>query len=417
MEQNTILPVVPSGRIISIDLLRGFAVLGILIMNIQTFAMISAAYMNPDAWGDITGINKWVWIITHVFASEKFMSIFSILFGAGVLLFAAKALEKGRRSGPLHYRRMFWLLIFGMLHAYLIWYGDILVAYSLCGMLVFLFRKAKPTKLIIVASVFFIIPVLLMLFAGFTMGYWPQEAIDGSMESWKPAIEKANEEIQIMRGGWIEQMDKRVMLAIFLQTMAFFWFVLWRVTGMMLLGMMLFKTGVLTAQKSNRFYVSMAFIGIISGYVISGWGVYNNFEAGWSMGYSQFFGSIFNYFGSLGSALGYIGVVMLIAKSVRYGGLKRVFAAVGKMAFTNYILMSIICMFIFYGNGFGLFGKVDRTLQLLFVAGIWIIILIVSPLWLKYFRFGPLEWIWRVLTYWKYQPMKINKKNIVMEKR
>ncbi len=119
-ELELISPVNSRDRIVSIDLMRGIAVLGILIMNIQTFAMIGAAYMNPTAYGDLTGINKWVWIFSHVLASEKFMSIFSILFGAGVLLFSAKALEKGRKSGPLHYRRMMWLFIFVMLHAYLI---------------------------------------------------------------------------------------------------------------------------------------------------------------------------------------------------------------------------------------------------------------------------------------------------------
>jgi uncharacterized protein len=405
MEQSTFIsPISPSGRILSIDLLRGFAVLGILIMNIQTFAMIHAAYMNPDAWGDLTGINKWAWIISHVVASEKFMTLFSILFGAGVLLFSTRATAKGRRSGPLHYRRMFWLLIFGMLHAYLIWYGDILVAYSLCGMLVFLFRKMKPKKLIVWAGVFFIVPVLLSLFSGATMGFWPQESIDAGMESWKPSAEKIAEEIAAMQGGWLEQMEIRVPTALFMQTFVFFWFVIWRCMAMMLLGMALFKTGVLLAEKSGAFYLRMAIVGIVVGFALSGWGVYANFEAGWSMAYSQFFGSQFNYFGSVFTAFGYMGIVMLLAKSVKCGGIKRVLSAVGKMAFTNYILMSLMGMFIFYGNGLGLFSQVERAPQLLYVVAIWIVLLILSPIWLKYFRFGPLEWFWRVLTYWKYKP-------------
>lgn len=140
-ESILISPVSSGERILSIDLLRGIAVLGILILNIQVFSMIGAAYMNPTAFGDLTGINKWVWILSHILGRAKFMGIFSILFGAGVLFFASRAIVKGRRSGPLHYRRMMWLFIFGMIHAYLIWYGDILVAYSLCGMLVYVFRK------------------------------------------------------------------------------------------------------------------------------------------------------------------------------------------------------------------------------------------------------------------------------------
>jgi len=395
-----------SERILSIDLLRGIAVLGILIMNIQTFAMISAAYMNPTAWGDLSGINKWIWMFSHVVASEKFMTIFSILFGAGVLLFTSNAAAKGLRPGVLHYRRMFWLLIFGLLHAYLIWYGDILVAYSLCGMLVFVFRKKSIKTLLIVGGVFLIVPVLFSLFAGATTDFWPQESIDQNMKGWAPPPDAIANEIAIRSGSWLTQMQFRIEKAILLQTFVFFWFVFWRVMGMMLLGMALFKSGVLSANKSRSFYFGMALIGIPIGFLLSGWGVYENFKADWNMLFSQFFGSMFNYLGSVFTALGYIGVVMLIAKSSFLIRFKQVLSAVGKMAFTNYILMSLICMFVFYGNGLALFAKVELAPQLLFVLAIWIILLIISPLWLKYFKFGPLEWFWRLLTYLKLQSIK-----------
>ncbi|MCD4665775.1 MAG: DUF418 domain-containing protein, partial [Bacteroidales bacterium] len=118
------------------------------------------------------------------------------------------------------------------------------------------------------------------------------------------------------------------------------------------------------------------------------------------------FGDQFNYVGSVGVALGYISLVMLICKSSKFIKFKHIFSAIGKMAFTNYILMSIICTFIFYGHGFGLFGQVERSLQILIVFAVWILILIISPIWLKHFQYGPLEWFWRVLTYWKLQPMR-----------
>ena len=406
MKDQPVYPAVPSERIVSLDLLRGIAVLGILIMNVQSFAMISAAYMNPAAWGDLTGLNKWVWIVTHVIASDKFLSIFSILFGAGLVLFTSKAIGKGHRAGPLHYRRIFWLLVFGMMHAYLIWYGDILVSYALCGMLVFLFRKQRVKTLLIVGSAFFLVPALMNLFAGATIDIWPQEAIDENMKSWQPALETINKEIAIRRSGWLGQMEFRVPQSVFMQTFVFFWFIFWRVMAMMLLGMALYKSGVLSAQKSKAFYARMAVLGILVGYSLSGWGVYENFRTGWELAYSRFFGSMFNYFGSLASALGYVGIVMLLAKANIAGGFKRVMSAVGKMAFTNYILMSLLMMFTFYGNGLGLFSKLERAEQMLVVVGIWLVIIIVSPIWLKHFRFGPLEWLWRVLTYWKYQPMK-----------
>jgi uncharacterized protein len=404
--EELIAPVTSRERIQSIDILRGFAVLGILIMNIQTFAMIGAAYMNPTAYGDLTGINKWVWILSHVIASEKFMSIFSILFGAGTLLFTSKAIEKGRRSGPLHYRRMMWLFVFGMLHAYLIWYGDILVAYSLCGMLVYIFRNKKPKTLIIVSVVFLIVPALLTLFFSWSISYWPQESVDQNMQSWLPQAEKIQSELDAMRGDWLQQMDQRVPSTVFMQTFLFLINVFWRVTSMMLLGMALFKWGVLSASKSNAFYLKMAAFGLFLGYLLSGWGVVENFAAGWTMEFSMFNGSLFNYFGSVATALGYIGILMLIAKSVRCGWLNGLLSSVGRMAFTNYILMSLMGMFIFYGNGFGYIGYLDRFTQILIVFAIWIVLMVISPIWLKHFRFGPLEWLWRVLTYWHYQPMK-----------
>ena len=155
------------------------------------------------------------------------------------------------------------------------------------------------------------------------------------------------------------------------------------------------------------FYVKMVLIGLVAGYAISATGVYQNFLHNWIMDYSMFIGSQFNYIGSVLVALGYIGVIMLICKSAQFIRFKNLFASVGKMAFTNYILMSLIAMFIFYGNGLGLYGQVEHQFQILIVIAIWIIILILSPLWLNKFRYGPLEWLWRVLSYWQKQPMKI----------
>lgn len=172
---------------------------------------------------------------------------------------------------------------------------------------------------------------------------------------------------------------------------------------MMLLGMALYKWGVLSAKRSKAFYTRMILIGLLVGWSIVSIGIWKNFEAGWKMDYSMFTGSQYNYIGSLAVALGYIGLIMLICKSNILEAVKRVLSAVGKMAFTNYILMSILATLIFYGHGLGLYGHVERGGQALFVIGIWIIILIISPVWLKYYRYGPLEWLWRTLTYWHRQ--------------
>jgi len=397
----------PTQRIQSIDFLRGIAVLGILIMNIQSFSMIGAAYINPMAYGNLEGINKWIWILSHVLASEKFMSIFSILFGAGIILLYERKLQQGKHPGKVHYFRNFWLLIFGMLHAYLLWYGDILVAYSLCAFLVFFFRKKKVKTLLIWSGVFFIIPVLLNVMSGFSISYWPEESYNQNLQSWLPDAEIVQQELDAMRGSFKEQQSIRVHKAIFMQTFYFFWAVLWRVTSMMLLGMALFKSGVLLAEKSTTFYKRIILIGFTIALPLISLGVYFNFKLNWRMDFSMFIGNQFNYIGSVAMAFGYIGIVMLIAKSDKLIRLKEVLSATGKMAFTNYILMTVIAGFTFYGHGLGLFGKVERVFQLLLVLGIWSIILILSPWWLRRFYFGPLEWLWRVLTYRKFIPFRL----------
>jgi uncharacterized protein len=403
----------PEHRILSIDLLRGFAVLGILIMNIQNFSMIGAAYINPAAYGDLAGINRWVWIFSHIFADSKFMSLFSMLFGVGIIIFTERVLEKGRRAGPLHYRRNFWLLVFGMIHAYTIWSGDILVTYSLCAFLAFVFRKKKPRTLIIASVLFFIVPIVFLIGVGQMVADWPKDAYNQNMESWLPEQEKIDHELTAMQGNWMDQMEIRVESSIFMQTFLFFWQSFWRVMSMMLLGMALYKWSIITAQRSTQFYIKMVVISFVIGISIIGVGVIQNFQHQWLMDYSMFTGAVYNYVGSVGIALGYMALVMLLAKSVKANGFKQLMSSVGKMAFTNYILMSIVCSFIFYGHGLGLFGKVERFEQILIVIGVWIIILIISPLWLKKYQYGPLEWLWRVLTYWRIQPMKKVSKSAV----
>jgi len=394
-------PVNLSSRIISLDVLRGFALLGILIMNVQHFSMPGAAYINPDAYGDLNGINKWVWVFSHILASEKFMSIFSLLFGAGILLFTENAVAKEHRAGPLHYRRMFWLFVFGMIHAYLIWSGDILVAYSLCGMLAFVFKKKQPQTLIWISLVFLLVPFVIYLMGYFSMPYWSKEEYQHTLQSWKPLQDVINKEITVMQGGWMMQMESRVPASIFMQTFIFVMEVFWRVMSMMLLGMALYKWKILSAERTYGFYTRMMVIGLLAGFSLSGLGVILNFNTGWEVRGSMFLFKHLNYFGSVAIALGYTAMIMLLVKSARCLHFKNILAATGRMAFSNYILMSLIGTFIFYGHGLALFGTVERKFQVLIMMGIWLVVMIISPLWLKYFRFGPLEWLWRSLTYWR----------------
>ena len=409
MKTSKYSPIAPGQRIISIDVLRGFAVLGILIMNIQVFSMIFSAYDNPTAYGDFTGINKWIWMLSHIIADQKFMTIFSILFGAGIILMTNNLENKRLPSTGLHYRRMMWLLIFGLLHAYLLWFGDILVNYALVGMLAFLFRKKSIKTLLIVGISLLIIPFLLSIFFNWSMPYWPEESVQHTLKQWQPDKEIIEQNLLIYRSNWIGQMENRISLAITIQTFVFFMYSLWRVWGLMLIGMALYKLKVLTASRSSKYYITYLIIGFLIGYFLVITGMIKNFNAGFTMEYSMFGGKLYNYWGSIFVSFGYIGLIMLFCKSNLFSGFKKLLAAVGRMAFTNYILQTLICTIIFYGHGFGFYGKVDRGGLILIVFGVWVLLVMFSYFWLKYFRYGPLEWLWRSLSYRGFQPIKLNR--------
>ena len=174
----------------------------------------------------------------------------------------------------------------------------------------------------------------------------------------------------------------------------------------MLIGMALYKWRILSAQLSSRFYAVMLLAGFGIGIPLITYGARQHIAHGWSFEYSFFLGSQFNYWGSLFVAGAYLGCVMLAVQHLKAHALLTPFSAAGRMAFTNYIMQTILCTLIFYGHGLGLFGSMGRTEQALLVLGVWILQLFLSPLWLKHFQFGPLEWVWRSLTYWRLQPMR-----------
>lgn len=400
-------PVFKKDRIVALDILRGFAILGILIMNIQSFSMPGAAYLNPMAYGDLTGINKWVWILSHVFADQKFMALFSVLFGAGVIIFTQNAEKRSGKSAGLHYSRTFWLLIIGLIHAHFIWFGDILVTYALCGFLVYLFRKLKPTSLLIIGILFIAVHSILYLFFGLSLEFWPEASIVETRKSWLPPPEILQNEINAYTGSFSEQMTQRSQSALMLETFVFLTTFLWRAGGLMLVGMALFKWGILAAVKSKTFYLKGWLISWLIGLPIIIYGLIQNFSNDWVMEYSMFLGSQFNYWGSLFVAFGYICLIMLWVKSDLFKKMKSKLAAVGRMALTNYLMQSIICVFIFYGIGLGLFGQVERNTQIIIVLGIWVLQLLWSKPWLQKYLFGPFEWLWRSLSYRKQQDFKI----------
>ncbi len=398
-------PTDPEQRQQSLDLLRGIAVLGILLMNIRLFAMIEAAYFNPTAYGSLEGINALVFAVGHVFADQKFMTIFSMLFGAGIVLIGERAEARARSAAWLHYRRMFWLAVFGALHAYLLWYGDILLLYAMCGAVVVALRRRRPRTQLVLGLCMLAVSSAIFLAAQFSMPYWPEPDYLEAQATWQPDAAAIAHELALYRSSWADQLAHRVPAAAEFQTMVFSVWGFWRAGGLMLIGMALYRWGAFSAMWSTSAYRKLALAGLGLGLPVVVFGLMQHRLHGWSFDHSFFLGAQYNYWGSVLVSLGYVGLVMLWFRSGRLEALMHRLSAAGRMAFTNYIAQTLICTMLFYGHGLGWFGHAERWQQWLVVFSVWALILAWSPWWLARYRFGPLEWLWRSLTYFRPQPL------------
>jgi uncharacterized protein len=399
-------PTLGSDRIESIDVLRGVAVLGILLMNVRTFALPSAAYSSPVLCGGETSIDMAVFMIVEAAASLKFMAIFSFLFGVGVVLFTSRLESRSGRSAGLWYRRMVWLLVIGLAHAWLLWWGDILVAYALCGMLVYPLRRLRPLAQAGIGVGLMLVGTAIWWGLGEAIAVAEsQGAIDVAAE-FSTSPEQVEAERAAWRGSWLKQSDERLSLAIGLETGVFAIWLLWRCGGLMLLGMACYKWGLFSRQLRGRALGWMAAIGVCAGGPLVAIGLMANVSSDWDGLDVAFGNSLWNYWGSLGVAAFWAALVLLLVRVRAAEGVCRVVACVGRMALTNYLAQSVVCGVIFYGWGFGWHGELGYASQLLVVIGVWSLQFVWSPLWLRTFRFGPVEWLWRSLTYWQRQPMR-----------
>ena len=388
-------------------MLRGFAVLGILIVNIQGFARVSTAYVNPASGRVLEGADMWSWAAIFLFADTKFISIFSVLFGAGIAMMSDRMVARGLSGTGLHYRRQFWLLVIGLAHAFLIWHGDILVAYALCGFLLYPLRNLKPRRLLWVGGGAVSVVVLLLGLVVVSIPYWQEAERSAAMAEWAPPQEVLDAEIEAFRGSWADQFRKRASLSAEFITKGFPLYVLWRAGGLMLVGMALYRLGVLTAARPAAFYRRMALYGLGFGLPPAAIATTFRIRTGLAWEEAMFYGELLNYIGSIGVFLGYVALVMLMVKGEWLPGIRRRLAAAGRMALTNYITQSLLCSLIFHGHGLGLFEQVSGPGQVAIVVAIWALQLAWSPWWLARFRFGPLEWVWRSATYMKRQPMRV----------
>ena len=392
-------PTAPSERIVSLDVLRGFALLGILLINIWVFAMPFAVLQNPTAYGDLTGANYLAWLVSHIFAQEKFITLFTMLFGTGIILFTRS--KPDRKALTLHYRRMAILLAIGLAHAYLLWYGDILVQYALCGLFVVAARDWDTTTLARYGLLFVAVPTILSVVQGLSLP--PTATIPG----WEPSAAAIASEVETYRSGWLAQLDHRASTALLLQTSGFIAGTFWRITGLMLWGMALFKSGILSNQRSTAFYRRLLVAAGGAGLALVLTGVwYNTTVVDWAGRESVYFGAQFNYWGSALLAVAYIAAVMLYCRWRTDGPVITALSAVGRTALSNYLLQTVLATSIFYGHGLGLFGTLNRVELLGVVTGIWTVQIVLSIIWVRYFKFGPVEWLWRIGTYGRRQPLR-----------
>jgi uncharacterized protein len=383
-------------RIKSLDVLRGVGVLGMLAIHIQLFAYPALTRWNPTAYGDFTGLNWWVWLATSLLADGKFITIFAMLLGVSIVMLASEAADRDVSAWRTHMRRMAVLFVLGLLHAYFLWYGDMLVPLALSGSVAFFARRLSTGKLLVLGGLVFAIASVISVALTWSTAQSDPAALAAWRAQWTPRPAIINLEIAQYRGGWAEQMAHRVPAALEMETVSFVTRLLWQMTGLMLMGMALFKLGVLSAARSRAFYVRMATLGFGAGIMLIALGLRRSYATKWDLLDFVLISEQLHYWGNLFEALGWVALVMLLCQR---GWPLRSVAAVGRMALTNYLLQSVICTTIFYGHGLGLFGRVDRAGQLAVVVGIWAFQLLASSVWLRYFAVGPVEWLTRWLVF------------------
>jgi uncharacterized protein len=273
-------------------------------------------------------------------------------------------------------------------------------------MLIYPLRRLSVRALVALGIVALVVGTLSSVAGQLAWPSWSDEARGEWLAYWQPSASALAAETAAFKGGWLAQEPWRAGFSAEFHVQDMLFFDLWHVGGLMLLGMALLKGNVLTGRRSRSQYARQAVIGLACGLPLVAWGLSRYQALGWRLPDSLFIIPLWNYWGSVLVALGYIGLLLGFWKSGVFRGITLRFASVGRTAFSCYILETLICSTIFYGHGLGLFGSVNRLQQLLLTIAIWIVLLGLAPLWLRRFRYGPLEWLWRTLTYGHRVPMR-----------
>ena len=401
-------------RILALDVIRGVGVMGIFSVNVIGFAMIEAAYFNPAAYGGDSGANLLLWAANMVLVDGKMRSLFSILFGASMLLVIERAEIAGRSGWWTHFRRMIVLLGFGLVHYYCIWFGDILTLYAVSGLAVFAFRRMEPEKLVALGAAFLFAHMILVSI--FLYGQHQAEtaayaagATQSAIRDWKDGLGglhpsakaiAADSALYLGSYGAFLAHNLQRWTSVIGNTLPF----MLDTMGLMLIGMAGYKSGFLTGEWSDRRYRKIAVralaIGAIAGVAVAAADIASNFDPV----------VLFTAFVDLETpfitimALGYAALIILLSRKA--GPLTLRIAAAGRCAFTNYLGTSIVASLVFYGWGLGAYASLSRWQAWLLAPVVWCVMLMWSKPWLDRFNYGPFEWAWRTLSRGRLQPMR-----------
>lgn len=381
-------------RLDYLDLLRGIAILGILLINIQSFAFPLAEFLTPGTVATLSGLDHFLLTLVRVLAEWKFLTLLTVLFGAGIWLFAQRLDQQEQNPRPLHFRRCRWLLLFGLVHGFVFWHGDILAIYALSAMIVWPMRKYSVRRQVLLALGFLLLCYLVYLALGAFLASLSPEELHEEFYFWTEA--GAQEEVAMFRNGGLAPFEYR--LREYGNALIGLFATIWREVGLMLLGMVIARCGSDWLAARPKALPLVTALGLILGLALTLSGVIQLRAADRGVDAANIV-YLYMYWGSVFLAAGYAGLAYCWAGSRLAAGLKRRLQAAGRMALSLYLMQTLICVGLFYSYGLGLFGRLSHSQTFLLVVLIWIFQLGFASWWLKRYRFGPAEYLWRRLTY------------------
>lgn len=406
-------------RYLTLDAMRGIAVMGILLMNIVMFAMPSQAYINPRAWGGGAPLDLGIWFANLVLVDGKMRGLFTLLFGASTMLVIDRAEARQQNSITAHYSRMAWLLLFGLIHYYLVWSGDILILYAICGMIIYMFhhnsaRWLRAGAMLTIAINFLVWAIFALSFIHAKTAAGQPEATAAAIRSYQdmlvalgePGSWAISQELQAYAGSYADILAFRTGPSNIYGPLTMTMLYGFETIGLMMLGMSLYRNGFLTGEWTSARYAAMALRCYLAGLpamiALGWWCRSSGFDAVTTFNAVLVWSTPFRIVLTLGHAAF---ALWLIQRFRGSGAVTRI-AATGRAAFTNYLGTSLVMTTIFYGYGLGLYGQVSRAGIYLAVLGGWAAMLLWSKPWLDRFAYGPFEWLWRSLARGERQPMR-----------